>query len=212
MEFEQIINCQSCSENERNAYADDILQTLITFLNSSTCITWIRSHENPARPEGQYGTVSIVQNIREQTKEPVLDNSNLINTHNNNLGCYLVHSQNLITVDLAVYREHGDPNRDQIDYFAGNNAAAAWDILTRLEDLYKFNRVRKALNEQGIAIKDFSLIQWNKELVNGTWENRAEMTIELEVCSTRSILAENINCIELNVCGNSTTKCVGDEC
>ena len=205
---EQQFNCLGCSNTDRNIYVDDIMQTMISFLNAATCIPWIRSHENIDRPDfieteeimGQYGLIEIIQSERRQTKKPVMSSDNTVIDNNINLRCWEIVSERRLTVQLNIYREQGESNRDQHSATVVQPVGAGIDHLERLQDIYQIERIKESLTSQGIVISEWSPIEWNKEIVKNTWENIGEMQITLDVCSQSSIGDANINCIELQIC------------
>lgn len=205
---QQEFDCLGCSSTDRNIYIDDIMQTMITFLTATTCIPWGRSHENIDRPDitetgenmGQYGIIEIIQSTRIQTNKPKRSEDNTVNDNNQNLACYEIVSGRAILVQLNIYRENGTANRDQQSNTVVHPVGAGIDHLERLVDIYQVERIKKALNDQGISIKEFSAIEWNKEIKKNTWENIGEMQITLNVCSQSSIGDANIECITLQIC------------
>ena len=205
---QQQFDCLGCSSTDRNIYVDDIMQTMITFLSATTCIPWIRSHENIDRPDidatgapmGQYGLVEIIQSTRIQTQKPKPSADTAINDINDNLRCYEIVSKRDLLLQLNIYRENGEKVRSQQGDVVVQPVGAGMDHLERLVDIYQLKRIQQSLQQKGILITTFSPIEWNKETVNNTWENSGEMQITLNVCAQSSIADASINCITLQIC------------
>lgn len=205
---QQSFDCLGCSSGDRNIYIDDIMKAMIAFLNVSTCIPWVRSHENIDRPDidatgatmGQYGLIEIIQSRRLQTQKPKPSADTTVNDNNVNLKCYDIVSERELTIQLNIYRENGEANRDQHTNTVVQPVGAGIDHLERLIDVYQVPRIKKALLDKGMLITDFSPIEWNKEIVKNTWENSGEMQITLNVCAQSSIADANIQCITLQIC------------
>lgn len=205
---EQRFNCLGCSSNDRNVYVDDIMQTMINFLENATCIPWVRSNENIDRPDitetgekmGQYGLIEILQSTRFKTDKPKLSSDLTVIENNENLDCYEIESTRDILLQLNIYREQGEANRDQESDDVVQPVGAGIDHLERLIDIFQFPRIKQALDTQGISLIEFSPIEWSKEIVKNIWENIGEMQITIRVCSRSSIADASIKCIFLQVC------------
>jgi hypothetical protein len=205
---DQKFNCSRCSATDFNVYTDDILQKFITWLETVTCIKWIRSHPELDRPDepgteaikGQYGVIEILASTLVKQFDPTNNEEGFEPPHEF-IGCFDLNSEHNLTIQLDVYRENGDPNRDQMGtQEAVHPIGSAIDVHWRIMDRYKVPRLKALLKNDKITIDSWGTVEWNKEERNQTWENVATQQIQVRICRKSSIAGAQIKCIELQIC------------
>ena len=183
-------NCNPCSQ-ELNQYESDIYTTIIDFLESITCIPWIRSFSEAGHPfdiksvntNQQYGTVYI-QSIDDQ--ETSLEDVIKVGEVER---CRRVKIRSLISVNLNV-----------INYSNINSQIikSPSDVLSNVKTLYQtLVETYNNLCLNGINIHNFGTIS-NIEAMDKQDKYRAQQNLTFEVERYTSIAETLLNKIKIS--------------
>lgn len=185
-------HCLPCNRG-LNQYESDIYTTLIHWLETVTCIPWIRNKTDGGEPtelnsDVQYGTIYI-QTVDDQEVElgEVLAVGDIER-------CREIITRSLVTINLSVY-----------NYNTCQIKRSPIDVLAHIRTFYQAShQLQNELCAVGLSVNSWGVISNITEYQSDSATSRASQDITLEIKRYTSLTETLLNKIELSLdcCNN----------
>lgn len=191
-------NCKPCSA-ELNQYESDIYTTLINWLESITCIPWIKGYADTGEPDDpcdinrdlQYGVVYIeTVDDQEVTLGEIIEVGETEH-------CRRVAIRSIVSVNLGVY-----------NYSTTGLNGSPLDVLLSVSTSYKtLYALYSELCMNGLAVNSWGVVYNIADKENGTQKYRAQQNVDFEITRYTSFAETRLEEIKLSFnCCNETME------
>lgn len=191
--------CQYCHKElvNANAYEDGLYSIIGAWLCEVTCIEWYRFHTNMKLPVGkQIGMIFIKDYYSKYQSSSTRQVGADIDTAS---FCLAVEETEMMTVDLHVIQEQGEPVRcDQT--LASVWTRSASDVIKQINSLVISNDFNKSLKNNEIVISKTNKVDVSLNERNEVWEYWAEASFPVTSCRKTSYPLDGdelVYCVEL---------------